>query len=484
MSTLCEHCCQKNGDDPSFPPALSLETENVVNRGILTPQTQVSELDAQRHILDVNLGQIVYPVLSLPPEIVSNIFVECLPHHGRVRPSSVAPPLLLVQVCGVWRDIALQTHQLWRSVDVAFSIPPCGDQTAAIHIINRWFSRAKGQPLSLTIRALRAKIPTPIIPLISSVAARIHTLELALSNEDLDILEKHAIVYPNLKRLATSVSRRRDDSFSVLQRAPLVTNLEITGVPAPLSLLPPLLTTLHIRQRIAFTLLLELFQLCPHLLDVTVHVSSPEHSGHRSTTTVPHLRSLAIDGGCLGFLTLPSLRHLNTTTNSCLLAFIQRSRCVLEHLTTVFDYTYSKDRDSRLLKCLRAVPSLTALTIDLDSYMESFAEMFKENPSLLPQLSTLRLSDEQSNFDYPAFTQLLYERRASFPGRTRLLSAQLNLKSSVRSSGDKVWLPPSVAVEFDKLVAQGLKVRATCVDYFSGCRVWPKGSSDLCESFP
>ncbi|KAF8152014.1 hypothetical protein K438DRAFT_1433339, partial [Mycena galopus ATCC 62051] len=55
----------------------------------------------------------VYPVLTLPNEVISMIFVHCLPAHGRVRPSPRRAPLLLAQICTLWREIALSTGQLW-----------------------------------------------------------------------------------------------------------------------------------------------------------------------------------------------------------------------------------------------------------------------------------------------------------------------------------------------------------------------------------
>ncbi|KAJ7140755.1 hypothetical protein C8R44DRAFT_530102, partial [Mycena epipterygia] len=55
----------------------------------------------------------VYPVLTLPDDITSRIFVECLPTHGRVRPSPRNAPLILSQICRQWREIALSISDLW-----------------------------------------------------------------------------------------------------------------------------------------------------------------------------------------------------------------------------------------------------------------------------------------------------------------------------------------------------------------------------------
>ncbi|KAJ6450651.1 hypothetical protein C8R45DRAFT_771714, partial [Mycena sanguinolenta] len=54
----------------------------------------------------------VYPVLSLPTEITTRIFVECLPDDG-ATPLAECAPLLLMRVCRQWKDITLSSCQLW-----------------------------------------------------------------------------------------------------------------------------------------------------------------------------------------------------------------------------------------------------------------------------------------------------------------------------------------------------------------------------------
>ncbi|KAJ7193872.1 hypothetical protein GGX14DRAFT_321653, partial [Mycena pura] len=75
-------------------------------------QTAIRRLHRKQQELERRLGLIVYPVLTLPTEIVSRIFIDCLPDHGRVCPSQ-RTPLLLAQICRCWRDIALETCELW-----------------------------------------------------------------------------------------------------------------------------------------------------------------------------------------------------------------------------------------------------------------------------------------------------------------------------------------------------------------------------------
>ncbi|KAJ7982993.1 hypothetical protein DFH06DRAFT_904033, partial [Mycena polygramma] len=61
----------------------------------------------------------------LPVEVNSEIFIHCLPSgpegfdsikYDRMKPRSRNAPLLLLQICRTWRDIALGTPRLWSTV--------------------------------------------------------------------------------------------------------------------------------------------------------------------------------------------------------------------------------------------------------------------------------------------------------------------------------------------------------------------------------
>ncbi|KAJ7684317.1 hypothetical protein DFH06DRAFT_3666 [Mycena polygramma] len=474
----------------SPPPQLRAALE-AVNRGILRHQMHISELEAQRRSLELKLAQIVYPVQSLPPEIIAHVFVQCLPVHGRVRPSPMTPPLLLAQICQQWREIALGTCELWRSVDVQFI--ERGDGTdvpndGALPIIKTWLSRAKGQSLSLTIRSMHHEIPTPIIPLFISVAAQIHTLELSLSNNDFDILEQNMVAFPHLQRLALrsrcgyhyATERLGYERLSVVDNAPLLVDLRIESAPPSVSLLSPSLTTLEMGQRIALSTLLDVFQQCPHLLHFTVDVDHQNQEDELPIITLANLQSLVIrgPGAGLDFLDLPALRHLDLRNSGTVHAFVRRSRCALEHLAI------AQWHESGLQEILRAVPYLTSLTVDVQSKMNSFIDLFEKDPALLPQLTTLRISAEHLYFHHLAFIQLLRERRDPSPFRTRLAFAQLDLSSEDELDEDCQWLLPSATIEFDKLIAEGLEIQVTGEDDYDNSYFWPKGSRDPCASFP
>ncbi|KAJ7637378.1 hypothetical protein DFH06DRAFT_1478838 [Mycena polygramma] len=445
---------------PFHPPQLRADLE-AVDVEILRHQAILSELDARRQSLEHDLARI------------------CLPAHGRIRPSPVTPPLLLTQVCRDWREIALSTCELWCSVDVASTKVGYEKELptdSALTLIDTWFSRAKAQPLSLAIRPVHPEISTPLMPLILSASTRFHTLELRLSKEDFDILEQDNTAFPGLRRLAL-VSSVDCHPRSILERVPLLKELVVESLPT--IKLPPSLTKLEIRRRITFATVLDVIRQCPLLMELIAGVSDrPRLSDGPPPITLPHLESLVIRGTHVHFLTLPALRRLDIINSYTLLALVARSNCVLQHLSIEYPNPCSK-----LPTILRAVPSLTSLTLEVDRFMDQLAEILEQDPTLLPLLTTLRLSAWHRAFDFVALIQILRERYAPSPTRARLTFVKLTLKSDV-DEGEKYWLPRSAAIEFDKLVAQGLTFQGIFNYGRTPSYVWPKGSTDPCESFP
>ncbi|KAJ6560151.1 hypothetical protein B0H19DRAFT_945240, partial [Mycena capillaripes] len=63
------------------------------------------------------LNSFKYPVLTLPAEIISEIFVHFLPIYPSCPPlTGFLSPTLLTQICRKWRHIALTTPALWRAI--------------------------------------------------------------------------------------------------------------------------------------------------------------------------------------------------------------------------------------------------------------------------------------------------------------------------------------------------------------------------------
>lgn len=87
-----------------------------------------------------------FPLLRLPPELVEQIFTDCLPP----KPSFYArdAPLLLTHVCRAWREVALNCAPLWTK----FVVPGWQESPPGIdELVSLWLSRASEVPLDVEI---------------------------------------------------------------------------------------------------------------------------------------------------------------------------------------------------------------------------------------------------------------------------------------------------------------------------------------------
>ncbi|KAJ7162899.1 hypothetical protein C8R46DRAFT_330701 [Mycena filopes] len=96
-----------------------------------------------------------YPVLTLPPELVSEIFVSFLPSYPEIPPQfGPLSPLFLCQICRRWRAIAISTPDLWRAIPLGVSDISSKeelDTDAQFEIADTWLARSATRPLSIRL---------------------------------------------------------------------------------------------------------------------------------------------------------------------------------------------------------------------------------------------------------------------------------------------------------------------------------------------
>ncbi|KAJ7190114.1 hypothetical protein GGX14DRAFT_408303 [Mycena pura] len=377
-----------------------------VRRAILQQETLLSELRSKQQELEQRLGLVVYPVLTLPNEIVSHIFVHCLPtgHDDRVRPAPEQAPLLLAQICHHWRVIALDTCELWSSVDLADRT-----HTEVQSLLESWFSRGKEHPLSLTLRGGKFTSPYSVGALISTVAHRLWRLEVSVTSISSAELAKTAGAF---QIFANSCCLDR----SQLQ---ILTNPELLNLE-----LYPMLTTLEVDD-IPVAILHSILQRLPQLLHLTAHLNST-HTTRGTVTIAPSLQSLVLSGhyyrgqapqcsNILEFLTLPGLRRLELIARDTFSSrpdFFRRSACALEHLTIPLDQGMTE-----LADCLHAAPSVTSLVVKIDGAdHEGISSLFRTldtTPLPVPGLYKLVLRTLFPYLEYHSLVQVLRVRAAN-----------------------------------------------------------------------
>ncbi|KAK7022296.1 F-box domain-containing protein [Favolaschia claudopus] len=144
-----------------MPKSLKLDRALLVknNAQILEFEAQISELQMQISALEAailvlqaekqpvqqRLDSYKYPVLTLPNEIIGEIFLHFLPPYPEPPPLfGEDSPTILTHICRQWREIALTTPALWRSIDLKdVSVE------ATTSLACSWLERSGCLPLSI-----------------------------------------------------------------------------------------------------------------------------------------------------------------------------------------------------------------------------------------------------------------------------------------------------------------------------------------------
>ncbi|KAJ7755926.1 hypothetical protein B0H16DRAFT_1274202, partial [Mycena metata] len=96
-----------------------------LNTAIVEQKRVLAALQSDRAAVEDKLNTTAtFPILTLPVEIATEIFIWCLPTIEQLREDhcvrsdakylvSLQVPLLLASCCRLWRTIALGTPSLW-----------------------------------------------------------------------------------------------------------------------------------------------------------------------------------------------------------------------------------------------------------------------------------------------------------------------------------------------------------------------------------
>ncbi|KAF7336743.1 hypothetical protein MVEN_02109400 [Mycena venus] len=102
------------------------------------------QLENQKSAAQRQLNAIRDPMTRLPLEISSQIFLQCLPSEGPM-PEPRSAPILFLNVCNAWTEIALSTPALWAAIRL-------DGQDEAVEVLQRWLQRASHCSLSISLR--------------------------------------------------------------------------------------------------------------------------------------------------------------------------------------------------------------------------------------------------------------------------------------------------------------------------------------------
>ncbi|KAJ6502128.1 hypothetical protein C8R45DRAFT_1209748 [Mycena sanguinolenta] len=371
----------------------------------------------------LGLAAVSRRVLALPLETLAEIFLFCLQNtNGRVIPNPKEAPLVLCAVCRQWRNIALNTPELWCSLFLGsrgsrFFFPTGKTGALYVDLCRNWLSRARSVPLSLWVLSLVPEdILHSITDLVRSLSHQWREISLG-AGVSLSIFPEEG-TYPCLERVSLG-------SFPPPPDAPILSfrnALRLCSVYFPRWTsrieLPWKQITKFDSGDIDIEDCLEVLHHLSNLVDAQLRIPIfDSFTPPADTILLPQLQSLTLgtpyhheeDHGpaaqtmpvaLLACLKTPALKTLAFGTTLCnssvcdkapFLSFVSQSPFQLHTLklsrmpTTV----------DALLDCLKATPTLVDLRLQISLHIPNLDPLFVKmtgQSDFLPRLETLYIA--------------------------------------------------------------------------------------------
>ncbi|KAF7335263.1 F-box domain-containing protein [Mycena sanguinolenta] len=432
-----------------------------------------SERELEECLEMLQLFPRTYPVLTLPNEITTEIFLYSNLPSLMGRESTPNPhyaPMLLLHVCRAWRAIAIATPRLWANLWLDFSCLPSRffeaenlDKFLAEYVV-----RLGACPLSLKLTGYfqSEEIEDDGKRLVASIfhqlSSRLEVLNLVT---EIDYYREHHSHFPLLRKLTVGFPHYTDESDLIgLDERPIQTfsaapqrqlYLFNKAIPSHFAILWETLTVFTGEELLSRDCV-EVLRLAPSITkcifesEINMHADFP-------TLTHPNLKSTNGSEALIRFVTFPALQDLEVYADDMndvqLLKFISRSASTLLKLSTT-DVS---------LQSLHAMSILTHLHLYApnSNYLSGpsgFLTMLNRtlNPGFLPQLQTLEFEDCKP-FVNVHFANVLSSRAVAQDGAAKLRSFR-QIWSRSQFHALRVDYTEYIAYLFEELAEDGMEI--------------------------
>ncbi|KAJ7285281.1 hypothetical protein C8J57DRAFT_1170597 [Mycena rebaudengoi] len=474
-------------------------------------RTRLRQLDEEIPSLRLHLEQLEreralvfeslkFPVLTLPAEITSEIFFNCLP-QAPCDPSLSDAPLLLTRVCRHWRNIALSNQQLWSTLSFPADVDAmnCLDRD---NLMSLWLSRSGQHPLSIRLHYRSYDVPSytedcaeldvestkACLRVICQHSSRWRDLDLNLSLSSLDALSNFELTggLPVLRHLSIGVGDYEgvySKTIDIFAKAPRLRSVELRLDPdgsVALSAVsfPWTQLTSFIGHNFSIEEALEVLCRASSLVHCALSLFGSGPDEIELFPPQPSLKSFTVTAASpystpsenvFNVLTLPGLQALTIEAKSAILDFhpltsmLTRSSCALRFFSCS---TVDANALPQFLRSLRCMSSLSILELGAQSPRigVGIIEALTDDSVLIPQLESIAIScrrgGPESDFPFSALLRMLQSRRSS-DRPTILQVADMTWGRVKVQSRDAETIGP-----FKELVRQGMVIRLKSTDYF------------------
>ncbi|KAF7308088.1 MFS general substrate transporter [Mycena kentingensis (nom. inval.)] len=141
---------------------------SLLNAEIEALEIRVEKLRVRRQLITERLDADahVYRVLTLPEEIVGEIFKQYIPAYPNGAPiAGEESPLRLARICRAWREVAMATRQLWRTPMVHLPGVDHKDRArvrALLDVLQEWIARSGTMTLAIWLHSPYARTPVEL----------------------------------------------------------------------------------------------------------------------------------------------------------------------------------------------------------------------------------------------------------------------------------------------------------------------------------
>ncbi|KAJ3513488.1 hypothetical protein NLJ89_g2918 [Agrocybe chaxingu] len=421
----------------------------------------------------------------LPPEIVSRIFVLCVPDHMDINvmfeDKGPSVPLLIGAVCKRWREIAWSTPDLWTTLQFHLDLGVLPQQQKRL---DECLARSGELPLSihLGIKSLAGTISAfyPFIDTVNQQSHRWKGLYIYLPHPLVSRLQVHNMTPPVLENLwvfpAVGVDPELGDRSDGLLMGPKIHSPKIIDIGAirfeSINIKWNNATSVQLSQ-ISLSECLHFFSSAPSLIYCTLHSLTEDslHIAVPSTSTVLHqLRRLEIEDSSWSIsealvdrLLLPALDDFEVHA------------CSAESLRSLFIRSNSPIRtlaisetdvgDGLLVRVCQIIPSLEYLHILGDcGFFDDFFQHLGATSSIpedggqtfLPKLRAIQVSGIRG-YNWASICKIFDSRAVSEEGKRRALVVSLD----VCSRDEDEFIDETVISDILEVIAEGVSLTIT-----------------------
>ncbi|KAK7063516.1 F-box domain-containing protein [Favolaschia claudopus] len=455
--------------------------------------TRIEQLETTRKPVANALNAIVYPILTLPVEITSEIFA----HHFNeallevdglslcsLRTARDNGPLILSQVCRAWRNIAINTHSMW-----------CRVYASGRHLrrpkwrklLESWLSRAGNQMLYLDLTADTRHFSN-LFPAVVPYSSHWRVFKCRIGGD-----------WTSISTLVDSVRGRTPllHEFGVWWEGPsdFTTAAPIAAFSdAPelrkviLHDLPPEKITLPWAQLTHLTLSgqkitngIAILHLTGGLEELSIDLYGSA-SGETQPVVLGRVQRLVLPNGfgdipqILSCVTLPKLRSLEIGEigteeyADALRMLAQRSHCTLESVSVPGDKEQHLTMYTLESEAIGRAGHVSVPDIDWSvSELEQFFSRIGLDSAFLPNMRSLHLPRCETEVPFAALADMLSSRSYNRAGQPRLESFRL---IQTYFQGPDHGIAPAIAKKLRALMDDGLDIHIESPDEMGKVVLW------------